>query len=352
MADPVSTLQNHPGDVEYPVRARRKYGKMLEARRRANPSANGRRALLVTAIAAPFGIAAFSYSLDQFGSDDLVVNFLFFAFGMGIALSVIASAMTFVDAGAPRRAQKRYRQLTGIPAVTEHQQQVLALDAVSDFAIRGWNSSLAFTPTFAELPQAIRTKYNDGEKGSPWPAMSISSLRELRSSLDEQFRIVSASDAELLVADTLTLGWNSSRFAEVAESDGAAHMMSRIASLTGVAVFDIQDLAQSTDDRPARNLLAADIERAVGGVRYSYVVGYLTAEKAWELLELLAERAFSTYRSWDEYWRDVVIARAFRTDSLQSVQSQRDALAELRASAWPAASIAWPTVGAAQVDPA
>ncbi|MEV8023787.1 hypothetical protein [Microbacterium sp. NPDC080220] len=43
-----------------------------------------------------------------------------------------------------------------------------------------------------------------------------------------------------------------------------------------------------------------------------------------------------------EHWREVVIATAFRTDSLQAVQSQRDALAELRGSRWPAASVPWP----------
>ena len=71
-----------------------------------------------------------------------------------------------------------------------------------------------------------------------------------------------------------------------------------------------------------------------------------TADETWALLEPLAEKAFATYRSADEYWREVIIATAFRTDSLQAVQSQRDALADPRRSSWPAASVPWPAWGA------
>ncbi len=176
MVEAVDALQNHPGDVEYPVRSRRRYTRALEAKRKADPAEMRRRALPVTLIAAPFGIAA-------------------------------------------------------------------------------------FTPTFAELPQELRAKHRDGEEGAPWFALPVASLKQLRSAFDEQFKIVTKADAE-------------------------------------------------------------------------------------RLLEPLAEKAFATYRSWDEYWREVVIATAFRTDSLQAVQSQCDALADLRTTPWPAASVTWPMGGA------
>ena len=40
------------------------------------------------------------------------------------------------------------------------------------------------------------------------------------------------------------------------------------------------------------------------------------------------------------------LQRTTLADLLQAVQSQRDALAELRASRWPTASAEWPAVGA------
>ena len=345
MAPDVNALQNHPGDVEYPVRSRRRYARVLEAKRKADPAEMRRRALPVTLIAAPFGIAAFVLSF-VWQVDDVIVNFFAFAVGMAVGLLVASIILARRDAGAPRRAQLAYIAASGRQPLTTRQQQILALDCASDFAARGWNGSLAFTPTYSELPQELRTKHQDGEKGSPWFSLPVASLKQLRGALDEQFKIVTKADAELLVADTLTMGLNSQRFAEVVHSDGGEHMMTRVAGLTEMPVFDIQDLARGTEEHPARLLLAADIERGIGGIRYAYVAGYLTADETWALLEPLAEKAFATYRSWDEYWREVIIATAFRTDSLQAVQSQRDALADLRRSSWPAASVTWPASGA------
>ncbi|MCM3695967.1 DUF1266 domain-containing protein [Microbacterium oleivorans] len=341
MAEAVNVLQNHPGDVEYPVQSRRRYARMLEARRKADPAEMRRRALPVTLIAAPFGIAAFVLSLVWDVSD---IGLNFFALFIGVCLGLLIASIVLAvrDADAPRRAQLAYVAASGRPSLTGRQQQILALDVASDFAVRGWNASLAFTPTFAELPQDLRARHRDGEDGTPWFALPMTPLKQLRGALDEQFKIVTKADAELLVADTLVMGLNSQRFVEVAHGDNAEHMMSRVAALTDLPVFDIQDLLRGTEERPARLLLAADIERGIGGIRYAYVAGYLTADETWALLEPLAEKAFSTYRSWDEYWREVSIATAFRTDSLQAVQNQRDALAELRTSRWPAASVAWP----------
>lgn len=343
MTEPVPALQNHPGDVEFPVRSRWKYARMLEARRKADPKARGRRALPVTAIAAPFGVLGFVLSLVWAGPADFGVNMFGFFLGTCLGLLIASIVLAVRDAGAPRRAQQQYLALAGRPALTLRQQQMLALDAVSDFGMRGWNSSLAFTPTFAELPQDSRARHREGADGSPWFALPLPAMPQLRAALDEQFKIVSRSDAELLVADTLARGLLSTRFAEVAHSDAAEHMMSRIAALTDLPVFDIHDLARGDDERAPRLLLAADIERAIGGVRYAFVAGYLSADEAWALLEPLAARAFGAYRDRDAYWRDVVIATAFRTDSLEAVQRQRETLIELQRSDWPAACVPWPS---------
>ncbi|WP_309734883.1 DUF1266 domain-containing protein [Microbacterium sp. SORGH_AS_0428] len=342
MSAPETVLQNHPGEVEFPVRMRWRHARTMERRRRADPRQMRRRALPVTAIAAPFGIAAVVASLGWWGTGAPTTLFVFFALGTMVGLLIASTVMSFVDAAAPLRAQRRYLALASRTPLTERQQQILALDAASDFAIRGWNSSLAFTPTFAELPQQVRAKHLDGQRGAPWLALPLPPIAQLRASLDEQYKIVSGSDAELMVADTLSRGLLSARFAEIAGGDDAERMMSRVAALTGLPVFDIHDLARGSEHHPPRLLLAADIERSIGGVRYAYVADYLDAEDAWRLLEQLAAKAFAVYRSPDDYWREVVIATAFRSDSLEAVQRQRTALAELRGSSWPAASAAWP----------
>lgn len=342
MSAPATVLQNHPGEVEFPVRTRWRYVRLMERRRRADPRQMRRRAVPVTAIAVPFGIAAVVLSVGSWANGTATSLFVMFALGTMIGLLVASTALSFFDASAPLRAQRRHLALAARPPLTERQQQILALDSASDFAIRGWNSSLAFTPTFAELPQQVRSKYQDGQRGAPWLALPLPPIAQLRASLDEQYKIVSGSDAELLVADTLSQGLLSARFAEIANSDDAERMMSRVAALTGLPVFDIHDLARGSEQHPPRLLLAADIERAIGAVRYAYVADYLDAADAWRLLEQLAARAFAVYRNPDDYWREVVIATAFRSDSLEAVQRQRAAIAELGSSAWTAASVAWP----------
>ncbi|WP_405375153.1 MULTISPECIES: DUF1266 domain-containing protein [unclassified Microbacterium] len=342
VSDVMHGLQNHPGDEEFPVRPRRRYVPVLDARRRTDKRERTRRALIVTAVALPFGIAGLVAVGPLIEAGDTFAFFAAFGFAMAIGLAVAATAMSFFDARAPRRAQQQYLQKSGRRALTLHQQQILALDAVSDYGMRGWNSSLAFTPSYAELPADMRARYKDGDDGSPWFALPIASMRQLRGGLDEQFKIVSKADAEMLAADMLNKGPLSQRFEDVAESDAADHMMSRVASLADIPVFDVLDLARGTAEHPPRLLLAADVERAIGGIRYAYVAGYLTADEAWALLDQIAAKAFAAYEGWDEYWRDVVVATAFRTDALDAVQQQRENVAKFRGSTWPAASLPFP----------
>ncbi|NRG42472.1 DUF1266 domain-containing protein [Rathayibacter sp. VKM Ac-2835] len=337
-------LQNHPGDVEFPVRSRLRYARVADAHRRAPGGGIGRRALLVTACAAPLGIVGFVLGL---ATADGSTGLPLFTFGIGLVFGLALASIAFQirDAGAPRRQQLAYRAEARTPAPTLRQQQLLALDAVSDFSFGGWNSSLAFQPTWAELPAALRARFADGAKGSPWPELPMPALTEQRGALDRDFRIASAEDVELFVADVLAGGPLSTRFAEVSASEDAERMRSRIAALTGESEFHLLERAQPIGDRPPVLLLAGDAERTIGAIRYAYVAGYLAADRAWQLLETIGSRVFAQYGGWDDYWRDAAVAIAFRTDSLSAVQQYHRLRGELTASAWPAASTPYPESG-------
>ncbi|QHC60298.1 DUF1266 domain-containing protein [Rathayibacter sp. VKM Ac-2760] len=334
-------LQNHPGDVEFPVRSRLRYARIADAHRRSPGGGIARRALLVTACAAPLGVVGFVLGL---ASADGSTGLPIFTFGIGLVfgLAIASIVFQFRDAGAPRRQQLAYRAEARTPAPTLRQQQLLALDAVSDFSFGGWNSSLAFQPTWAELPAGLRARYGDGAKGSPWPDLPIPELSEQRGGLDRGFRIASAEDVELLVADALARGPLSTRFAEVSASEDAERMRSRISALSGASEFDLLERTQPIGGRPPALLLAGDAERTIGAVRYAYVAGYLTAERAWQLLESIGARVFAQYDGWDAYWRDAAVALAFRSDSLSAVQQYHRLRGELLASAWPAATVPYP----------
>lgn len=339
------TLQNHVGDHEYPVRSRMRYARAIEQWRRTHPRENARRALALAGIAAVgvavgFGVA---FSLSPTGTE---LENPFFGGFAGFIVAVLAGSIGFArwDAGAPRRAQLAYRSGSGLPELTERQQQILALDAASDFSFGGWNSSLAFAWTWVEMPADVRRRHADGARGtSPWPWLAITPLSQLRSELDRQYRIASATDVEVLVADVVAGGPLSQRFREVLASPEAETMTSRVAAVAGTTVFDVLELGEERDGRPAELLLAGDVERAIGGVRYAYMAGHVDAERAWELLDTLAALAFARYRSYEEYWTRVAIATAFRTDSLEAVEKQRANLFGLRERGWPSASVPFPS---------
>jgi len=332
------SLQNHPGDSEFPVRSRSRYAKIVEAHRRRTPRRQATRALVTTLIGLTLGSIVFAVALETGAIDPFFGGLA----GFVAALIVTAAVLSRWDAGAMRRAQVAYLTATSATPITQEQQQILALDAASDYSFCGWNSSLAFAFAWVELPAAIRAKWADGQEGSPWPALPSTSLAKLRTSLDDNYKIASTADAEVFVADFLALGSLSARFKEVAQSPDAEAMASRVATLAGVNVFDVLELSQPTGGREPEFLLAGDVERTIGGVRYAYMAGYLSAERAWELLAQVAARAFDRYESYDEYGRGLALATAFRTNSLESVENLRASIAGLRADGWPAASVPYP----------
>ncbi|SMH48556.1 Protein of unknown function [Rathayibacter oskolensis] len=334
-------LQNHPGDVEFPVRARLRYARIADARRRAPGGAIAKRALILTAVAAPIGLVGFAVGLS-WAEGNTALPLVAFAFALAVGLAAAAIVFQLWDARAPRREQLAYRAAAATPEPTLRQQQLLALDAVSDFSFGGWNSSLAFQPTWAELPPDLRTRFADGAKGSPWEQLPLPLLSEQRVALDRDFRIASPDDLELLVADALAGGPLSARFAEVSASEEGDRMRSRVAALTGCSEFHLLELSQALDGGPPTLLLAGDAERTIGAIRYAYVAGYLSAERAWQLVAAIGDRVLARYASWDGYWRDAAIAIAFRTDSLGAVQHHHRLRAELAASSWPAASLPYP----------
>jgi len=337
------TLQNHPGETEYPVRPRARYARAADARRRQPGGGNQRRALLLTAWGLPLGVVGFITGRSEFqGAAEETLPFFTGAVCFGIGLLIASIVFQQIDSRGPRDQQRAYIAAAGLVPVSQRQQQLLALDSSSDWSFGCWNSSLAYMPTWAELPADLRQKYGDGAQGSPWPALPLGRLDEQRAALDSRFRIASADDLELLVADTLIVGSLSQRFAEVATSDDAERMFSRVSAITGETEFRLIERTHPTADAEPLLLLAGDTERTIGAVRFSYLAGYLTADRAWELIGRLGDRAFARYPDYDAYWADVAVAVAFASDSLQQVQDQRALRVAVTGSNWPAARVPYP----------
>jgi hypothetical protein len=337
------TLQNHIGDVEFPVRMRNRHARAADAARRTAPAALRRRALLITAWSAPFAIVALVIAVPLADRRDMTGPPVVAALAFMLGVTIVSVAFHLRDARAPLAHQRAYVAAAGRAPLTLEQQQLLALDAVSDFSYRLWNSSLAFQPTFAELPSDLRARYADGAEGTGgWASLPIASLAKQRAALDAQFRIASRVDLELFVADAMTQGLVSPRFADVAAGPDADRMLARMAALTGRSEFELIERTRPQGDRPAVLLLAGDTERTIGAIRFAHLAGYLPADDAWTLMRQAAAPVFAAYDGWDAYWADVALALAFRTDDLATVQAAQRVQEGLRASGWPAARVPWP----------
>lgn len=265
------------------------------------------------------------------------------ALGIFVVLMAIGLLVgLLVDRTIPRREQERYRALTGAPDVTERQQQLLALDAQSDFAIGGWNSSLDYGPGWRTMPAELRRRFEHDPKRSPFVTLPMFDVRALRAQLDAEQHIASHGDVELFVADALSDASISARFHRVLHGTDGERMLARVASLTGVSQWDLRALDEPSAGRPAPLLWAADAQRVIAIVRMAYLAEHIDAEEAWRLIERAAAPASGLFTSWADYWADVRTGIAFFSDRLEVVQRFDDSLRGLRSSGWPATRVPFP----------
>lgn len=334
-------LQNRYGDRTFPVDDRWSNVKLVRGlARQRNPQAAARRnllfmlpALAVLAVAVALAALPDSVLMDS----DLVIAvgvLLFFA------LIIVSPALGgLVDRSLPRREQQRYWQLTGLPSLTDPQQQLLALDSQSDYAIGGWNSSLDYAPAWSRMPDELRRSREHDAKRQFFVTMPLFAVAAMRADLDQRHHIASSADVELFAVDALAESSMSARFHSVLHGPDGERMLARLASLTGRSQWDLRALDEDRSDGPARLLWGADSQRVISVVRMAHLADHIDADTAWRLIARAAEPAWGLFDSWDAYWTDVRVGVAFFTDSLDAVQNFDQSLAALQDSTWPAARV-------------
>lgn len=338
-------LQNRYGDREFPIRDRWRYARLYrEQAKRRDPSRAALRglvrvapAMVVLATTVPFVASDDGVSTPQTRITFLTALVLFVLLA---AAGLVVGAL--VDRSVPRREQQRYRALAGSPEITPRQQQLLALDAQSDFSIGGWNSSLDYGPAWRMMPADVRRTHEHGAKRSYFVTMPLVEVRAMRAKLDADEHIASGGDVELFVADALSDSSISARFHRVLHGQDGERMLARLASLTGLSQWDLRALDESAGGRPARLLWAADTQRVIAIVRMAYLAEHIDAPTAWRLIERAAEPGTGLFRSWEEYWVGVRTGLAFWSDRLDVIQQFDESLAGFTRSEWPAAHVDFP----------
>lgn len=336
-------LQNRYGDRTFPVRDR--WSDLRQTRlamRTADPNRTALRGVLfvlpaILVIAVVFG---FVVEGPQTDATDRNVGIGFAVFVVLVVLGLVGGSL--VDRSLPRREQEAYWRLSGIRPATEHQQQLLALDSQSDFAIGGWNSTLDYAPAAHRLPLDQRSKPSRRGPRPRFITMPLFTATDLRARLDADHHIASGRDTELFVADALGDASLSARFHAVLHGEQGERMLGRLSSLTGRSEWDLRELDEPLAGRPALLLWGADSQRVISTVRMAYLAGHVDEATAWRLIERAAEPARGLFDTWDAYWANVRTGIAFMSDRLDAVQNFDDSLLALQGSAWPAASAAFP----------
>lgn len=328
-------LQNRYGDKAFPVSDRWSNVKLVRAlARQRDARAYGRRNLIwmSPAIVVLVVTIAISAALPG-GKDDLV-----FAVGLILFFALLLLIPVFPglrERSLPRREQQRYWQLTGTPSLTGEQQQLLALDSQSDYAIGAWNSSLAYAPAWSRMPTEVR-RAHEQDKRSYFITMPLFAVAAMRADLDQRQHIASSADVELFAVDGLAEASLGARFHSVLHGKDGERMLARLSSLTGWSQWDLRALDEPSSDGHARLLWAADSQRVISIVRMAYLAEHIDEQSAWRMIERAAEPAWGLFDSWETFWANVRVGLAFYSDSLEALQNFDQSLAELRASDWPA----------------
>ncbi len=259
-----------------------------------------------------------------------------------IVALALSSLLGIVDMWVPLREQQRYRKLTGAGPLSPRQQQVLALDAVSDFRAGGWNGSLEYVPAWVRMPAIMQRQHRSDGRYSPFLTLRLVDPFEVREFLDRSMKIASASQVRSRLERMLGEASMSLRLADLLSSSASDDAVRRLAALTGSDEAGIRSLGVAQAGRPARLLWAGDVMYGIGFVRNAFVAGYLSEQDAWQQLERLADVAFACFADAREYWSNTRVAIALSSDDMRAVHDFDTTFEELQRSAWPAASIPFP----------
>lgn len=308
-------LQNRYGDREFPVRDRWSNVRVYRrAAMRQNPNRSAARNLIwlgpaFVLLIVVIGVTHFLSNTPSGANGDLVFLVGFAAFIVLVAVGLLVHAL--IDMRVPRHEQQQYWALTGAQPITARQQQLLAFDAQSDFAVGGWNSSLDYAPARSRMPAPLRQAHAQGNKRTVFVTMPLFDVDAMRAKLDTDHHIASGADVELFVADALNDRRFSHRFLQVLHGPDGEKMLARLSSLTGTSHWDLRALEHPENGLPPRLLWAADTQRVIAVIRMAYLADHLDTATAWRLIEHATGPAAGLFDSWDTYWANVRTGLAF-----------------------------------------
>lgn len=249
----------------------------------------------------------------------------------GSLAAVLASLpLAWRDAGLPLREQAKYRAIGQMQSLTAKQQALLALDAVSDWEMGGWNSSLEY------VPAARRLTAHEGHAES-FLTLRLVEPSEARTVISNRIGATSAEELRAIIGQNLGELSASAQFADALAGDAAP--IDRIASLTGHDAATIRALGYGMDTLPATLLRGHDIMRMIQLTRLGFMADYFSETEAWEHLASFGEMVTSYFPTAEAYWSNIGTGIAFLDASEDGLANFDQVRTQLGQSNWPAAEL-------------
>lgn len=334
-------LQNNPGERQFPVKTRAKYYAQHQGRDMSN-IVQGFVIIPLLFISGSFAWFVFPEMRHRQQEAPEVISQSLMVFGTAvlICLACIILSIRFIRNmwRRPKREQQLYYRLSGQDVLPDEKRQALRLDLVTAYQHGFWAETLEYYPLQARV-YAQRNKFS---------YLNLQPAEVYRKQLDDDWGIISAAEFEEIAAKILTRGWHSYDFTvNLLYNDPERKLMTRLVQLTGLPEQYIQHCFEDgVDGRPPKLIWGFDWWRLIIMSRHAFMAGYITEERAWEIILQAAGYVYEVFENYEDFYNNYRLGNAYWSNAYETTRERREAYEYFSATCgWPIRHLAWPAPG-------
>ena len=298
-------LQNHPGELVYPVRST----SLEDAPKRSRVIVHG--LLLLGILVGGVGMiwTGIVREMPEPSPLGLTVGVLLTVAGAAALVVALLQARRAVTARA--REQRLYYALGGLTPLTPRAYAAIQLDG-HNIATGCWSETLEPCPVEVRLPQPHPT----------FRALPVYPREEILEDLDGSWGVLSAEGYRAIVQQ-LFEGMHSAPFASIAAGPDAREMGQRLGELLGTSAQRVAQAAEPVDGRPPALLWAFDLWRIVRISRDAYAAGLVSEDEAWTTIYRASDWIHAIFPSLEEFQLNLRLGHAFWCNNLQQINERK-----------------------------
>jgi Protein of unknown function (DUF1266) len=319
------TLQNHPGDKDFPVSFRSVFLMLTPTRFKALPLISKQLLVLIPLLVA--GIA-----VQREGGEALFLL---------IGLPSVLITLLFWAKYNQISEQKKYYKLTQNPPLTEPQRLASQLVLPLNYAGGGWSETLELWPT------EVRFK----GQAPKFSTFTLHTKMDELADLEKWWGVLSQKSYERTVANLFN-GLHSAQFAYDARynyndtQDGDSTFEAqreRLSELTLHGADYIDGCSKSIGGCAPKLLWGFDLWRAAQLAGNAFSAGIISEEQAWADRLKAADHAHALFDSLESFMQNYLLGVAYWSDSVETTRDRMRNIQDYQTNCdWPVAKLIWP----------